>query len=157
MHTLRIRRQHWKHHDTPANRHNQTGISQHILWLAEFACVFVTVQFQLVNASIVSFVYFWEHNSSSISCGCSQCCRTFTFSHIYQSFCGLSVSLLLLCKSLSYCPKQKCVLSAHIPQGSAVQENQSGIHRYGIERQAVYSFFQADIHSWRFMAVLENM
>lgn len=52
-----------------------------------------------------------------------------------------------------------CVLEllyrAHIPQAPAVQENHTYIYRYDIERLDVYSFFQADIHSQRFMAALE--
>lgn len=49
------------------------------------------------------------------------------------------------------------MLFADIPEGPPVQNNQSNIHKYDIERQAVYSFFHGDIHSQRFMAVLGNM
>lgn len=94
-----------------------------------------------------------EHNS--IHCGCSQRCSAFALllSTFITPFAGC-VSVSLMCKSLSYCTVQKCVLSAPL-QGPAIQEDlyTSDIHRYDIG-QAVYSFFHADIHSRRFMAVL---
>lgn len=64
-----------------------------------------------------------------------------------QDFCGFSVFLSACALELLY--------RARIPQAPAVQENHTYIYRYDIERLDVYSFFQADIHSQRFMAALE--
>lgn len=52
--------------------------------------------------------------------------------------CTVSVGEHCNCKSLSYCTEQKCILSADIPEGPALQDNQFNIHKYDIERWPVH-------------------